>query len=113
MNLKDNAAPLLVGVQWRDAAGKLALVQPGSLQVTSDNPNAVQVTGDATSGFKVGPGPMDGIDADAATGIIATVTILATADADLGGDITQVNAAGAIVLVAGDAVVGEISFTPT
>ncbi len=111
MNMKDSAAPVSVSVAWKDAKGKTAKVQAGSLTITSDNPDAVEVTGDEAGGFKVGPGPNTSTpDGDPTTGVIATVTITAAADADLGDGVTPVSAVGSIVLLAAGAVTGEITF---
>ena len=110
MNLKDNAAPVGVSVKWKDALGKTAPVQ-GDVTFTSDNPDAVVVGTDADGKPTIGPGPNVGTpDADPVTGVIATVMITATADADLGEGVTPVNAVGSVILLAGDAVTGEITF---
>lgn len=88
------------------AARKLRY-KPAPSLVSSDE-NLLTVAGDATAGFTVAPGPLTGVDADA-NGVIGTATVTATADADLGDGVTNVAAVGSVVIVAGDAVLGNLS----
>jgi len=109
MNMKDNASPVAVHIKWLDALGKTVPFQPGSETLVSDNPDAVAVTGDAASGFKVGPGPNQSTpDSDPVTGAIATVTLTA-AGLETDG-VTPLSAVGSIVLLAGDAATGTVTF---
>lgn len=108
MNLKDNAAPQSVSVDWVDSRGKKAPVEAGSLTIVSSDENLVKVVDDGAGNFTVEPGALDGVDADV-NGVIGTATVTATADADLGDGKTDVAAVGAVVVVAGDAVLGNLS----
>ena len=110
MNMKDDATPIGVSVKWKDKHGHTAQVQ-GDTVFTSDNEDAVVVGVDENGKPTVGPGPMTATgEPDPVTGVIATVTITAMADADLGEGTRVVSAVGAVVLIAGDAVTGEITF---
>ena len=109
MNMKDNAAPVGVSVKWKDSLGKTAKTQ-GTPTFESDNPDAVAVVTDASGNTTVGPGPnVNTPDADE-NGVIATVQITATGDADLGDGVVPVTAVGSIILLAGDATTGEVTF---
>lgn len=111
MNMKDDSNPIGISVaNWLDSRGKKAKVDPNTpVTYTSSDENLVKITTNAAGDPAIAPGALDGVDADD-SGVIGTAVITASADADLGEGVKAVNAVGSVVVVAGDAAVGELTF---
>lgn len=92
-----------LSVSWRDAGGNSVMVDGPTVWVSSD-PSVCQVTvatGNPLIANLLAPGP------------IGNASIQATADADLGEGKKSVTATIAITVISGEAVGGEITFSPT
>jgi len=92
-----------VSVAWKDAAGNTVKVD-GPTQWTSTDESIVQITGQSSN-------PL--INNIYAPGPAGNASVHATADADLGQGVQTVTAILDITVIAGEAVGGEITFTPT
>jgi len=96
----------VVSVEWKDAAGNTVKVD-GPTTWTSTDPTIVQLTDGPTN-----PGNPQ-INNVYAPGPAGTASIHANADADLGSGVQPVTAILDITVIEGEAVGGEITFTPT
>ena len=92
-----------VSVQWKDTGGNVVKVD-GPTTWTSTDESIVQVTGGSSNP------QLNNIYAPGPTG---NASVHATADADLGSGVQTVTAILDITVIAGQAVGGEITFTPT
>jgi len=93
----------VVSVEWKDASGGTVKVD-GPTTWTSTDESVVQVTvssGNPQIANAYAPGP------------IGSASIHATADADLGEGVRKVTAIIDITTISGEAVAGDITFTPT
>ena len=90
-------------VTWVDAHGHPAVVD-GATVWTSGDPTIVQVTVDAADSTKATVAVVGGM--------LGTVQVSASADADIGSGTQTIVATGNVTVVAGTAVAGTIQFTP-
>ncbi|HZF23998.1 MAG TPA: hypothetical protein VE030_11110 [Burkholderiales bacterium] len=92
-----------VSVEWKDTGGNIVKVD-GPTKWESSASDMVQVTpstGNPQIANLFAPGP------------IGTAQIHATADADLGAGVKPVTATIDVTVISGEAVGGDITFTPT
>ena len=92
-----------VSVEWKDQSGHTVKVD-GPTKWESSNPATIEctvATGNPQIANLYAPGP------------VGTVQIQATADADLGDGTKAVTAQLDVTVIAGEAVGGDIEFTPT
>jgi hypothetical protein len=90
-------------VEWKDAAGNPVKVD-GPTTWISTEPTIVQVTGGSSNPLITNiyaPGPL------------GTAQVQASADADMGEGVRKVTAVLDVTVIMGEAVSGEIKFTPT